>query len=174
MYGIARLITPCMSIIAPFDLAAPIQPTLVLLGDSTLDNILWVPTPSSCIAFQLRAMGFNVVNYAADGFTTSDVLNGGKFLRQFPAHFCTILRVIKVCLLAEGGGGGGGAGAFEISHGLVLRNNSTTKRGYYANGKALRSAGQATGGVPAQNVNQAHARAHNGMMHRADLTRSRG
>ena len=59
-------------------MAAPIQPTLVLLGDSTLDNILWVPTPSSCIAFQLRAMGFNVVNYAADGFTTSDVLNGGN------------------------------------------------------------------------------------------------
>ena len=59
-------------------MTAPVQPTLVLLGDSTLDNVLWVPSPSSCIAFQLRAMGFNVVNYAADGFTTTDVLHGGN------------------------------------------------------------------------------------------------
>ena len=56
----------------------PSQPTLILVGDSTLDNILWVPSPSSCIASQLRATGFNVLNYAADGFTTDDVLNGGK------------------------------------------------------------------------------------------------
>ena len=62
------------------------QPTLVLLGDSTLDNILWVPTPSSCIAFQLRSMGFNVVNCAADGFTTDDVLNGGKALLSCAAR----------------------------------------------------------------------------------------
>jgi hypothetical protein len=56
----------------------PPTPTLVLLGDSTLDNILWVPSPSSCLASQLRAAGFSVFNYAADGFTTDDVLNGGK------------------------------------------------------------------------------------------------
>lgn len=54
------------------------QPTLVLIGDSTLDNVLWVTSPSSCIACQLRAAGFNVLNYAADGFTSDDVLNGGK------------------------------------------------------------------------------------------------
>ena len=65
-------------ILQTFMAAAPPQPTLVLLGDSTLDNILWVPHPSSCVASLLRATGFNVLNYAADGFTTDDVLNGGK------------------------------------------------------------------------------------------------
>ena len=49
---------------------------LVFLGDSTLDNLIWVIGKNACIASQLRQRSYNVVNYAADGFTTSDLLYG--------------------------------------------------------------------------------------------------
>ena len=55
---------------------------VVLLGDSTLDNIVWVreDEDSQSVPFHLRGrlgLGDIVTNYAADGYTTSDVLNGG-------------------------------------------------------------------------------------------------
>jgi atypical dual specificity phosphatase len=54
--------------------------TLALLGDSTLDNITWVyGEGEKCVAQHLRdASCFRgVLNFAADGFTTGDVLHGG-------------------------------------------------------------------------------------------------
>jgi hypothetical protein len=51
---------------------------LVLLGDSTLDNLVWVSSYDQCIASLLRAKKYKVINYSADGFTTSDMLKGCK------------------------------------------------------------------------------------------------
>ena len=65
----------------------PIQPTsVVLIGDSTLDNIVWVPDKShSVTSHLLRFLNCEttsdtkkVINLAADGFTSRDVLCGGS------------------------------------------------------------------------------------------------
>lgn len=51
---------------------------VAIIGDSTLDNILWVTKKDPCIPDQLReavACGA-VVNLAADGYTSGDTLNG--------------------------------------------------------------------------------------------------
>lgn len=60
-------------------------PTVVFLGDSTLDNIVWVshvPDAKDVKGHLEDALagsgGGRVVNLAADGFTTADVLNGGR------------------------------------------------------------------------------------------------
>jgi len=53
---------------------------LVLLGDSTLDNVVWVKQTSHAIPSKLRLLlgdKFNVYNLAADGFRSDQVLNGG-------------------------------------------------------------------------------------------------
>lgn len=52
------------------------------MGDSTLDNLLWIPdrNPAHCVMGHLQALlgpGVRVVNLAADGFTSSEVLMGG-------------------------------------------------------------------------------------------------
>lgn len=53
--------------------------TIVLVGDSTLDNVVWVGSYENCIKFKLESMNpnYRVVNYAADGFTSSEVIGGG-------------------------------------------------------------------------------------------------
>ena len=54
---------------------------VVLIGDSTIDNIVWVSSPDECVTEILKTRlgaAHNVVNYAADGFTTTDVLTGGS------------------------------------------------------------------------------------------------
>ncbi|WP_420421966.1 hypothetical protein [Simkania sp.] len=54
------------------------MPTIHLVGDSTLDNRIWVPKPEDAVEGKLRALGTHkVVNHAYDGFTTEDVLDGG-------------------------------------------------------------------------------------------------
>ena len=49
-----------------------------MLGDSTLDNIVWVKTYDNCIKYQLeQAMpDIKIINYSADGFTSQDMLSG--------------------------------------------------------------------------------------------------
>jgi lysophospholipase L1-like esterase len=51
---------------------------IVLLGDSTLDNLVWVDSQEETVkaALQRRLPGARVTNFAADGFTSSDVLKG--------------------------------------------------------------------------------------------------
>lgn len=58
-----------------------------LLGDSTLDNLIWLmgaqhsDPQKGCVEGKLKtALGneYTVVNHAWDGFTTQDVLNGGQ------------------------------------------------------------------------------------------------
>lgn len=50
---------------------------VALIGDSSLDNILWVEAGQS-ISKQLHAVDVAVCNLAADGFTTADVLHGSR------------------------------------------------------------------------------------------------
>jgi hypothetical protein len=54
--------------------------TLLLIGDSTLDNIVWVGKYENCIKYKLELLnpGYVVANYAADGFTSNDVVGGGS------------------------------------------------------------------------------------------------
>lgn len=54
------------------------RPSLVMLGDSTLDNIVWVGSYDNCIKAQLQRLNpnHNVINLAADGFTSGNVLEG--------------------------------------------------------------------------------------------------
>jgi len=52
---------------------------IVFLGDSTLDNIVWVQEPEHCIKFLLQSLlpdDSVIYNYAADAFTSKDVLDG--------------------------------------------------------------------------------------------------
>lgn len=60
---------------------------MVLLGDSTLDNVVWVEDPREAVPSVLQselascagdgsATDVRVTNYAADGFTAGDVLRG--------------------------------------------------------------------------------------------------
>lgn len=50
---------------------------IVLLGDSTLDNVVWVEHAGAPVKTHLeRLTGSTVLNYAADGFTSEDVLLG--------------------------------------------------------------------------------------------------
>lgn len=61
----------------------PTATPLVLIGDSTIDNVVWVDHPDQCITSHVaRTLGpaFAVVNFAADGYTTGDVLHGGVAL----------------------------------------------------------------------------------------------
>ena len=54
------------------------MPTIHLLGDSTLDNRIWVSSAKEAIEGQLKSTSkAKIVNHAYDGFTTEDVLNGG-------------------------------------------------------------------------------------------------
>lgn len=52
---------------------------LVMIGDSTLDNVVWVGQYESCIKARLQGMlpNMKVYNFAADGFTSSEVWGGG-------------------------------------------------------------------------------------------------
>jgi len=53
--------------------------SLLLVGDSTLDNVVWVGRYENCIKRKLASLnpGYKVINYAADGYTSSDVIGGG-------------------------------------------------------------------------------------------------
>jgi len=53
---------------------------LVLLGDSTLDNVVWVDGQEECIAYKLRQRnrGKKVYNLAADGFNSRNMLTGAS------------------------------------------------------------------------------------------------
>lgn len=57
----------------------PSQHTLVLIGDSTLDNIVWVNSHDKCTKAKLQKMfpEMAIKNFAADGFTSSEVIGGG-------------------------------------------------------------------------------------------------
>lgn len=63
-------------------MSAKEQVRLGLVGDSTLDNIVWVPEPGDCTTFILRSiLGSErsvVHNFAADGFRSDEVLFGGN------------------------------------------------------------------------------------------------
>ena len=50
---------------------------VVLLGDSTLDNVVWVDEPAQAVPAALtRSLDAAVINLAADGFTSADMLEG--------------------------------------------------------------------------------------------------
>ncbi len=51
---------------------------VVVIGDSTIDNKVWVPREQSVVAQLSTKLGVEYVvhDYANDGFTTTDVLNG--------------------------------------------------------------------------------------------------
>jgi len=68
---------------------------IALVGDSTLDNVVWVGN-DPCIAEQLAALvpESAVANLAADGYTTSDALHGSE-------------RVISVGMRGRAGSRGG-------------------------------------------------------------------
>lgn len=78
----------------PADLTALSIPQLrvALLGDSTLDNVVWVDAPEQAVAptlqrrLEARSAGASVINLAADGFTSADTLNGGPALISFTAR----------------------------------------------------------------------------------------
>lgn len=80
--GAAAAPVPPPSSSVPASSASPslaLPSPIVLLGDSTLDNIVWVEhTPGAApVKTHLeRLTGSAVLNYAADGFTSEDVLIG--------------------------------------------------------------------------------------------------
>lgn len=49
-----------------------------MIGDSTLDNVVWLKDSQKCIKFLIANKNpeFEVQNYAADGFTSEDIING--------------------------------------------------------------------------------------------------
>jgi len=49
-----------------------------MMGDSTLDNIVWVKKADHCIKNLLEKAlpDAEIINYAADGFTSHDMLSG--------------------------------------------------------------------------------------------------
>lgn len=51
---------------------------VVLLGDSTLDNLVWVDSQKETVkaAIERKLPGARVTNFAADGFTSSSMLRG--------------------------------------------------------------------------------------------------
>jgi len=53
---------------------------IVLLGDSTLDNVVWVNGQEECIAYKLRQKnpGKKIYNLAADGFNSQNMLTGAS------------------------------------------------------------------------------------------------
>ena len=79
--------------------------TLLLVGDSTLDNVVWVGRYENCIKYKLQSLnpGYTVLNYAADGYTSNEVVGGGlpeiawshsKSVEPYPSD-----SRIKFCLL---------------------------------------------------------------------------
>ena len=68
-------------------------PHVALLGDSTLDNVVWVSDPAASVKCCLQRYliseihaSSKVSNFAADGFTTRDVLNGGPATISYRAR----------------------------------------------------------------------------------------
>ena len=70
--------------------AAP--PHVVLLGDSTLDNVVWVDRAADAVPPTLQRLlnqhvpGATVTNLAADGFTSTDVLRGAPTAISYRAR----------------------------------------------------------------------------------------
>jgi hypothetical protein len=65
-------------------------PTIACIGDSTIDNIVWTRAKEASVCFQLEhqlhltsSERHRVINLAADGFTSSDVLHGAAPLISF-------------------------------------------------------------------------------------------
>lgn len=62
---------------------------VALVGDSTLDNIVWVDSPDQAVTPMLQrrlepqSPGATVYNLAADGFTSTDTLYGGEAFISF-------------------------------------------------------------------------------------------
>jgi hypothetical protein len=56
-----------------------------LIGDSTLDNIVWVDKYENCTKAKVQAQrpDIKVYNFAVDGFRSSDVLAGGTPLISY-------------------------------------------------------------------------------------------
>src|SRR5258708_6798263 len=61
-----------------------------IVGDSTLDNIHWVPDPKTdSVAAQLSQRGHEVIDNSFDGFTTESLLSGdtvGRVFRESPGY----------------------------------------------------------------------------------------
>jgi len=104
---------------------------VILLGDSTLDNVVWVQHEegSLCVADHLKealqqhtsTSRYEIVNWAADGFTSEEVLRGGdanisRAAREsFGDPFPTPNPFAPLALLEGGRGGGGDAAAAATS-----------------------------------------------------------
>ena len=53
------------------------MPKLLLLGDSTLDNSYWVSEGCAVSDHLTKQLpGWEIINFAVDGFTTSSMLSG--------------------------------------------------------------------------------------------------
>ena len=67
-------------------------PHVVLIGDSTLDNVVWVDQATDAVPATLHrlleqhAPGATVTNLAADGFTSTDVLRGAPTAISYRAR----------------------------------------------------------------------------------------
>lgn len=68
----------------------PVQNTLHIIGDSTLDNIHWVNDHTTdSVEANLLQKGHTLVNNAFDGFTTQSLLTGdtvGRVFRKSPGY----------------------------------------------------------------------------------------
>lgn len=68
------------------------RPHVVLIGDSTLDNVVWVDQATDAVPPTLQrlleqsAPGATVTNLAADGFTSADVLRGAPTAISYHAR----------------------------------------------------------------------------------------
>jgi len=52
------------------------MPTIILLGDSVLDNFYWLDDPTKDATYTLRSLGHNVYNYAVDESIITSVIDG--------------------------------------------------------------------------------------------------
>lgn len=73
--------------------ASPAPCHVILLGDSTLDNVVWVTDPQKSVTCYLQRylatnvhLSSRVTNFAADGFTSHDLLHGGKATLSYRAR----------------------------------------------------------------------------------------
>ena len=74
------------------DVRAAAPPHVVLIGDSTLDNVVWVEQAAEAVPPTLQRLlekhspGATVTNLAADGFTSTDVLRGAPAAISYRAR----------------------------------------------------------------------------------------
>lgn len=81
------------------------NPIVVLLGDSVLDNFYWLTNSSQDTAYVLASCGYTVYNWAVDESTVVDVLNGIKpnsiyqAARAYP--YPTVAGIVRPLALLE-------------------------------------------------------------------------